>query len=421
MATGTGGAGIGGSGGGSIIMPGDAATQGDGSVLSRDAACVSDAQVGEKVPVDLYFMVDKTGSMNCPLGPSGATCPPPNALDVPPPPPGVASRWTEMAGALKAFTGAAATAGMGMGIAFFPKLPSERQGPIDFGCVFRADCHDCGCVESCGCFPENCRCDFSGCADGGSCLGCTCYQPGSYFCEPSDYEMPAVEVASLPAVGAKIAAAIDAQKTGGGTPTFGSLSGALKHARDWALAHPDHRTAIVYATDGEPAGCGDENTIQGAVAVARGAVTGTPSIPIYVLGVGPNLDNLNQIAAAGGTDQAYLVDTGADVSQKLAMALDSIRNRTLSCNYAIPASPRGPLDFGAVNVVTQVGANGMPTVVKKVANQADCRTTGGWYYDDNAAPKSIILCPASCGPLLDTSGSRLDVLIGCKTEIEPPR
>src|SRR4051812_18567533 len=62
--------------GGSIIVPGDAALA-DGSSVSRDAACVRDARQGEQVPLDLYFMVDKTGSMNCRTGPEGANCPAP--------------------------------------------------------------------------------------------------------------------------------------------------------------------------------------------------------------------------------------------------------------------------------------------------------------------------------------------------------
>src|SRR6185295_5379161 len=63
IGSGTGGAGVTGSGAGgsSVIAPGDASASSDGSIVSRDAACVSDAQVGEQVPVDLYFMVDKTG------------------------------------------------------------------------------------------------------------------------------------------------------------------------------------------------------------------------------------------------------------------------------------------------------------------------------------------------------------------------
>src|SRR5690349_7120514 len=58
----SGGGGIvpgGGQGGSGIITPG---SDGGGSV-SGDAACVAETRAGEHVPVDLYVMQDKSGSM----------------------------------------------------------------------------------------------------------------------------------------------------------------------------------------------------------------------------------------------------------------------------------------------------------------------------------------------------------------------
>jgi len=95
-------------------------------------------------------------------------------------------------------------------------------------------------------------------------------------------------------------------------------------------------------------------------------------------------------------------------------ALASIRSRTLSCDYQIPKLPSGMLDYGLVNVRITVGA-GTPTLVPQAPSKSDCGPQGGWFYDDPAHPTRITLCPASCDPLLATPGSRLDVLIGCKT------
>ena len=37
-----------------------------GQTIDPNSACVADKREGEQVPIDLYFMVDKTGSMLCP-------------------------------------------------------------------------------------------------------------------------------------------------------------------------------------------------------------------------------------------------------------------------------------------------------------------------------------------------------------------
>lgn len=298
-------------------------------------------------------MVDITGSMKCPLGQAGLNC----EVD-PGAPYAQINRWTEESKALKAFLASPGTAGQGAGISFFP--PANGDG-----------------------------------------------------CTAASYATPAVGIAPLPGVATAMNAAIDMVKPAGNTPTVGSITGALQYAASWATAHPDRKVAVVYSTDGYPKGC-TGNTIDAAAMVAQMALAAKPSIPTYVLGVGPNLTSLNQIAVAGGTTQAYLVDTGQDVATQLEMALGNIRSRALTCDYEIPAPSMGALDYNFVNVQTTVGLDGMPSLIKRVANAAACDgTAGGWYYDDPNAPKLITLCPTTCMPLLATAGSNLQVLIGC--------
>ena len=57
----------------------------------------------------------------------------------------------------------------------------------------------------------------------------------------------------------------------------------------------------MYATDGYPLGCDEKNTIDNAAGVAKAKYEGDNRIRTYVLGVGPNLSDLNKIAASGGT------------------------------------------------------------------------------------------------------------------------
>ena len=51
-----------------------------------------------------------------------------------------------------------------------------------------------------------------------------------------------------------------------------------------------------------------------------------------------------------------------------------------------------------------------------------CGTSVGWYYDNDAAPTKVMLCPAACDLANTTVGvdkpGRIDVLFGCKTVIK---
>jgi Mg-chelatase subunit ChlD len=99
----------------------------------------------------------------------------------------------------------------------------------------------------------------------------------------------------------------------GEPPTGSALRGACRYAAARRLSAPDRRVAVLLVTDGEPqtkvsmATC--DATLPDAVAAAQDCLAG--GVRTYVLGVGPALDNLGQIAAAGGTMHAYLVASGA--------------------------------------------------------------------------------------------------------------
>src|SRR5262249_36348589 len=158
-------------------------------------------------------------------------------------------------------------------------------------------------------------------------------------CNTRDYATPEVEIGALPGNAAAINAAIMAQTPAGATPTVPSLTAAIDHARSWATDHPDQQAVVVYQTDGYPLGCnGGDNTIANAAMVAADGFNGTPSVRTFVLGIGPNLTDLNQIAMAGGTNTALIIDTSQDVGQQLIDRLNQIRNDVVvDCSYTIPA------------------------------------------------------------------------------------
>ncbi|HUS63608.1 MAG TPA: vWA domain-containing protein [Kofleriaceae bacterium] len=120
--------------------------------------------------------------------------------------------------------------------------------------------------------------------------------------------------------------------------------------------------------------------------------------------------------ATGGVF-ASLCDTNwAPVFTALAAAV--VKGTALPCNFAIPPPPAGEtLDFSAVNLVyTPTGGAG--TTVPMVSGVAACTASGGWYYDNAAAPTQLIACPATCSTFTADSTGQVAVAFGCKTVIQ---
>ena len=68
-----------------------------------------------------------------------------------------------------------------------------------------------------------------------------------------------------------------------------------------------------------------------------------------------------------------------------------------------------------INVfVTEAGA---ASRIGKVADAASCDERGGWYYDDESAPTTVELCPATCDAVQPEPGIArgVDVQFGCQT------
>jgi hypothetical protein len=188
----------------------------------------------------------------------------------------------------------------------------------------------------------------------------------------------------------------------------------------WASQHPERKPLLVLATDGEPMGC-DRNTPQDIADVAAHALAGPNAIRTFVIGVGSSLVSLNLVAQAGGTDHAFLVDTGGDVAKEFADALDQIRGAATSCDFSIPdaSSAADPIDPTKINVSYIPNGSSSPKQVPQtfMGDPKNCDANGGWYYDNPKSPTMIKLCDATCQSL--SSGS-IQVEFGCDTVEQPP-
>jgi hypothetical protein len=351
------GSGSGASGGVGGELFGGAATGGGGSGIG--GGCADSTVTADLLPLDMYIMLDQSGSM----GDSVSN----------------GSKWSAVTSALDSFL-TSAPDGMGVGIQYFPY---ESGASCPLFCSSNADCG-------------------AGC---GTCVGfgmgvCS----GEEACDIAEYETPDVPIGLLPGDGPT-----------GNTPTSAALQGAVNYAATTAAANPNRVVVVVLATDGDPTEC--DTSLSAINGIAATAAAGSPAILTFVIGVGSQLSALNGIAAAGGTGQAFLVDANQDLNQQFQDALNQIQGSALGCTYAIPQPEEGTPDFDSLNVAYSPGdGSGMQTF-PRVSGPGEC-TGDGWYYDNNAAPTKIILCDASCDKVSADDMGQVDVVIGCETVVK---
>ena len=363
------------SGTGGILFGGGGPTGGNTGV---GGGCAENSIVAEKFPLDMYIMLDQSGSMS-------------DAVQN-------GSKWSAVTSAITSFINQPAATGIGVGIQYFP-ADTGNQCPVF--CYLDSDCGPCG-----PCFGAIPAIPFPG----------TCI--GDDSCTVTDYSTPEVAIDVLPAVAQAISSSLSAHGPSGGTPTSAALQGALDYTTGWANGHPDHVVIIVLATDGDPTSCNtDLNFINSIAAAGAG---GTPQILTFVIGVGSSLTALNGIAAAGGTGSAFLVDTNQDVTQQFLDALNVIQGTALGCVYDIPDPGQGQdPDYGKLNVEYTPGGSSEGEVIPKVAGPGDCPPAGdGWYYDDESNPTTIILCDSTCAKVSADNNGQVDIVLGCATVVK---
>ena len=245
----------------------------------------------------------------------------------------------------------------------------------------------------------------------GICAGAAASQ-----CNVAEYAKPTVVIASLPGIAPVIKSSLDFTSPSGNTPTSAALDGTITYTKQWMMANPTSVGVAVFATDGEPSDC--DTNLQNIYAIAAAGLNGTPSVKTFVIGVG-NLPSLNGIAAAGGSGQAFFVDSNGGSPDQFLQAMNAIRGAALSCAYLIPPAPANEvIDYGAINV-QYTPENGKPELIPQVGGPISCPPDGlAWYYDNQMPPQQILLCPATCSKISTDIKGQVDVLVGCATVIK---
>src|SRR5690606_20622868 len=181
-------------------------------------------------------------------------------------------------------------------------------------------------------------------------------------CTVEEYADPDIPLAALPSD--VFGTTIDATEPNRlGTPTRWVLPAVIDQAIALRETNPANY-AVVLVTDGLPTGCGNPPQNENVAGVAALAAAGPEAgIPVYVIGVDTpegsigaeddSIANLNQVAQQGGTDMAFIIDTG-DVDKTVAdfaSVIETIKESTFSCTMPIPAPPPGQsFDAKKVNV-----------------------------------------------------------------------
>jgi len=248
------------------------------------------------------------------------------------------------------------------------------------------------------------------------------YFPLVAQCRVEAYQAPAVPFGLLPGNAARIGNSLDEQRMSGGTPTVPALEGASAYARSYLQqpANAGRKAAIVLATDGVPdqscAGptgpdAGLPNTLANVVQVALASANSSPKVETFVIGVGSELGALNDIAVAGGTGKAVLVDVAANADVQFLAALTQIRRDALGCDFAVPYVQG--VDLRRAQVVFVPSDGTAHVFMPHRSDKAACLQAQGWYYDDPLTPTKVVLCEASCDLVTQGRTGDLKVEFAC--------
>lgn len=412
---------------------------GDGG--APDDSCAARVSKAELVPLDMYLMLDVSGSMLDSTSSYDKTGAP-------------ISKWVGMKTALEAFIEDESSEGLGIGIQYFPLVKPD----VPSSCSSDADCGDSAPCQFHFCASSGLSCtkneDCGGsvlnpCVVAGECAGLLC-EAGSICvvgnaevpctklttstcqhiakCDPAAYAQPAESIAPLPGAGPGLIASLEAQVIDpvNPTPTGPALAGALSAAKAWSKAHPSHRVVAVLATDGAANECSPVDTAD-LGRLAEAARTAKPSITTFTIGIFPSATLakgqyvLNTIATAGGSDKAFVIDTSHDLTVEFRAALDAVRNTQLGCEFELPRPEENEqVNYSQVNVQFKIGKK--ESTLPYVANADDCDPlAGGWYYDTDPEvedPNRIVVCPTTCATFESASNASVEIAVGCKTIVK---
>ncbi len=381
-------------------------------------------------PLDMFVMLDSSGSM----------------LDITA---GGVEKWAAVRTAFDAFVHDGESRGITVSLAFFPivdlSVPEDCFDDtacgapdtcqlIDFcpstgiQCGDDADCAAAGVPEACVGFGRClnttsqivfCNVQAQDCPTGTG----PCQQAGfcenRFTCDTPPYGNQVFGPKALPDAADGFVSAIANQSPIGGTPTLPALTGAIDNAVSWSEANPTHNVIVVLVTDGVPSVCDpalETDPMQAqqnmADVAAFGASRGVQTWAIGVFAPSEELDggqNLDAIAAAGGTGSAFVITTSDVVSNEFLEALNQVRLNAKACEFSF--DPEEDVAFEDVWVKI-TPSTGEPVWVPYVGPSGCDGQSQGFDYDA-LPPTKIILCPQTCSVLGASPNRTVEIFTTC--------
>lgn len=298
------------------------------------ATCAATNAKATPTPLDIIFALDWSGSMQ-------------------------GDSWEGSTTALKAFMQAPESAGIGVGMVYFPTIKPD--------------------------FDDTCNHQL--------------------------YAVLDVPIGELPGNAFALTNSMPADAIGSPTPLYAGLRGALQAAVARQDLLPKHKVVVVMASDGGYNTCGQGITAISSLATSARQYNG---VQTYVIAVQSssniNFDALQTIAISGGTNGLYDASDIDAFGDKMA----EIRDAALGCDFNIPDAPANvQLSYDEVNFVYTPGGEGTPITIPHADDLEDCGDEPGWYYDNNVMPTKIIVCPASCNTIQNDMEAEVEVAFGC--------
>ncbi len=245
------------------------------------------------------------------------------------------------------------------------------------------------------------------------------FPDGPPGCDQTFYQTPAVGWAELPGIAQDVSDQLGTLAPDGfSTPIYQALGGALLECVAMKSDHPDEEAAALLVTDGAPQGptgtCGgvDPEATESIANIATNARSF--GVSTFVIGL-PGVDQTfaNEVAAAGGSDEAILVAT-TNVESEFRDALAKVRGDLLPCTYLIPEEVRtGEVGVTYVNV-----AIGLAGADPEITPQNPSCDGPGWRYDNATDPTAILLCPETCDAISADTEATIAIRLGCSTIVK---
>ena len=187
---------------------------------------------------------------------------------------------------------------------------------------------------------------------------------------------------------------VDSAQLSLGTPTAAAISAATAYLK---TVKDSNNKVILVATDGEP-NCGGTpasiNNVDLTGADAAATAANTAGFPVYVVGIGPTVANLTQLAAAGGTKDFYPVSS----PDQLSAALTSISKQVGSCTFKVQVEQDKKPDWDNIAVYFN------KQLVVPSGND-------GWTVD--AGSQEVVLTGKYCDDITAGKDTTVEILFGC--------